>query len=216
MNITRIIAITDTRTYELIDDRWKPIPGSGDLATCDRCRRTHEVHATVEVDVDGRTETRIVGTGCASKESMVLAARFRSGASTAKTIARLRAEAARLERLRAEVDAAHARADADPVPECRIERPKWRDELAVVCGDLGADGHTFDTIIEPCGWQEIQAVTGGTVPEPMAERAREHWRREHRRAARRGIDPNDERKAIGAVRERLTKAERRLAEMMGE
>ena len=215
MNITRIIQIVDTRTYELIEVRWKPIPGSGDLASCDRCRRTHEVHATVEIEVDGRIEKRVVGTGCAGKESMRLASRFKSGATTAKTIARLRATIARLEALKARVDDLHAAADLDPVPECRIERCEWTGDLIVVCG-TEADGHWLGpSRVARRDHRDAEALAAGRIPSHMAEMARDHWRRDHRDKARGDIDPNDSRGSIGLYRDRLAQAEARLADIMG-
>lgn len=107
--IVRTLSITDTRQYMEDGDRLVPVPGSGDIATCERCGRAHEVHAVVEL-ASGRTAT--VGTGCAERDSTEMASKMRRGASAAKRLAKLRAEKAavakrlvRYERVRAEVDA---------------------------------------------------------------------------------------------------------------
>ncbi len=50
-------SVVDTREWvEGADDKWHPIPGSGSGRSCDRCGRTHEIHATV-TDSTGRTIT---------------------------------------------------------------------------------------------------------------------------------------------------------------
>lgn len=65
--IVRIIEIRDTREYIEVDDRWVALSGTGNLASCARCGRGHEVHAKVELE-SGTVVT--VGTGCAKKSDM--------------------------------------------------------------------------------------------------------------------------------------------------
>ncbi len=81
--IVRIISVVDTRDYEEdpTSDRWVPVPGSGTEHACDRCGRSHEVLATVELE-DGKTA--IVGTGCARGESMEIQQQLKAGAAFAK------------------------------------------------------------------------------------------------------------------------------------
>ena len=68
MNIIKVIKVVDTRTYEEgPDDKWHPIPGSGNVRQCDRCGKDHEIHAEVELE-DGTH--RIVGTGCSNHPSI--------------------------------------------------------------------------------------------------------------------------------------------------
>ena len=64
--IIEILNVCDTRDWEEVaEDKWVAIPGSGDPHVCDRCGRTHEVHA--EVLCDDNTKM-VVGTGCAKKD----------------------------------------------------------------------------------------------------------------------------------------------------
>ena len=59
----KIEAIEDTRQRGT--DR-KPIPGSGDIRSCECCTRAIEVHAIV---TDG-TERAIIGTQCAKRHGL--------------------------------------------------------------------------------------------------------------------------------------------------
>lgn len=87
-NIPEILSVVDTREYEEVSEgKFAPIPGSGDSRECDRCGRTHEVHATVRYP-DGAI--KVVGTGCMELGSAVA----RKAAGKASTVARLRAELA--------------------------------------------------------------------------------------------------------------------------
>lgn len=143
VTIIRIVEVVDTRQYEEVGDRWVPIPGSGNIRECSRCKREHEIHATVELS-DGTTD--VVGTGCASRDAMDLAPQFRSGESRAKRVAALRAEVAGLERFVAEYRAACAAVDALSVPEVTVVEappraadggPLW----FVHCGDATVCAH---------------------------------------------------------------------------
>jgi hypothetical protein len=83
-----ILSVVDTREYEEVSEgKYVAIAGSGDCRECDRCGRTHEVHATVRYP-DGAI--KVVGTGCMELGSAVA----RKMASKASTLARLRAELA--------------------------------------------------------------------------------------------------------------------------
>lgn len=73
----KIIAVADTRDFIEHDDRWVPVPGSGDTRECDRCGRLHEIHATIE-DATARTYT--VGVGCANADDAT-ARRLRADAT---------------------------------------------------------------------------------------------------------------------------------------
>lgn len=90
--ITDILNIVDTRQYELSDrhGRFVPIPGSGHENKCERCGKSHEVHATVKC-ADG--STAIVGTGCMGADEI-----------EPKKVAKITAGAKRLKALQAEVD----------------------------------------------------------------------------------------------------------------
>ena len=127
--MTTILSVIDTRQYEEQGDRWVPIPGSGNARDCDRCRRSHEVHATVRY-LDGRTA--VVGTGCMGLGPEAA----RRAASRASTVARLRAALRKYEAEResacevrawAEELVPPAIVDADPAAHCGIP--------GIVCGD---------------------------------------------------------------------------------
>lgn len=78
-----ILRVVDTREFIEIGDRWFPVAGSGDPRECDRCGRTHEIHAHV-TDVDGHPA--VVGTGCmglASNEARKHAGRATTAAKKA-------------------------------------------------------------------------------------------------------------------------------------
>lgn len=138
--IVRIIEVCDTRAYEEINDRWVPIPGSGNIRECTRCGREHEIHATVELD-NGTTE--VVGTGCAARATMHLAAAFRSGEARAKRVASLRAQIARLERLANEGRAIRAEVAAQPVPAV-THRQMGERRYEFACGDATVWGFNVE------------------------------------------------------------------------
>lgn len=131
MEIIRIISIVDTREYEEQGDRWVPIPGSGDRSVCARCQREHEVHATVEL-ADGSAV--VVGTGCAARDAVNLAAEFKRGDSRAKKIAAQRAKVARMEVLDAELAAVRAEVARLAAPEVTVVAKSDR-LLEYVCGE---------------------------------------------------------------------------------
>lgn len=109
--IIRILEVVDTRDYMEEGDRWVPIPGSGAPNQCDRCGRTHEVHARV-ILADGANA--IVGTGCMGKDSVAKEAR-----SLAMKARRRIELTSALEKVRQELTAAvgaWARVEALPAP----------------------------------------------------------------------------------------------------
>ena len=90
----RLISVVDTREFiEGENDRWYPVVGSGSLRACDRCGKSHEIHATME-DSTGRQWT--VGVGCALKASPELDQQLKAGQSAATTLAKNEAEVAAL------------------------------------------------------------------------------------------------------------------------
>lgn len=111
-----ILSIVDTRTYEEgPDDKFHPIPNSGDARECDRCHKTHEIHAHV-AEVFPNTRTYTVGVGCAKTGSIEFDSRIKSATSAAMTLARLRAQADRLQIQRDEWERVHAEVVALPLP----------------------------------------------------------------------------------------------------
>jgi hypothetical protein len=123
----KILRVVDTRTYEEVNDRWVPIPGSGNARECDRCGRLHEVHAEVQYP-DGRIA--VVGTGCMGLGSAVA----RRSASRAARIARLHAELRKLEAERDRTCAAWEHAVQLPVPA--IVDQVHRTMPGIACGDV--------------------------------------------------------------------------------
>lgn len=114
MRVSKIHAIRDTREYVEIGDRWVPVPGSGDARECDRCGRTHEIHAEVEYE-DGTTA--VVGTGCMGQGKDPALKIGRSLATMVGTQARLCAELEAARARYAKINDAFDRAQALPVPE---------------------------------------------------------------------------------------------------
>ena len=92
MKITKVI---DTRSYEEINDKWFPIPGSGENNICARCGKSHEVHYYVEVDPEYKT-IEIVGGGCAKLAGMISETQHKSLGSAAVTLAKNQAELEKL------------------------------------------------------------------------------------------------------------------------
>lgn len=170
--IVRIVAIVDTRTYEEQGDRWVPIPGSGLVRQCTRCNRDHEVHAEVEL-ADG--STAVVGTGCAARETVHLAAAFRSGEARAKRVKALRAELAKCEAEMARLTAAEQTVAAMPVPPVTVTIGRARewshsDEYLFRCGDAlrsiglewGTSRHREETraVIEQWVGKRVREIVG--------------------------------------------------------
>lgn len=84
----------DTREFVEVDEKWVPIAGSGSMRPCDRCGRSHEIHATME---DSSGKIYVVGIGCAKQTSPELDAKLKAGQSAATTLAKNEAEVAALE-----------------------------------------------------------------------------------------------------------------------
>jgi hypothetical protein len=92
LSIIKVLRVVDTRQYEEgPNDKWIPIPGSGNENQCFRCGRSHEVHAHVAL-ADGREV--ICGTACGKEETAEVQGAIKSAASLAKRIAALSARVA--------------------------------------------------------------------------------------------------------------------------
>lgn len=114
VRIVRVHRVVDTREYEQGEgDRWHPIPGSGKPRPCDRCGRTHEVHADVETSAGARI---CVGTGCMTAESAEVQSKVQTAAAAAKTLARLEAQDAHLRRRQTEYDQHRTQVESMPLP----------------------------------------------------------------------------------------------------
>lgn len=142
LSIVRVLSIVDSREYVEVGDKFVPVSGSGEIRSCDRCARDHEVHATVELS---NGSLAIVGTGCARGESAEIVRALALGASKAKRVARLEAELAAARARLARWDAAAAEVATLEVPEIvdfAIERTDPRAIAlglppipAIACGD---------------------------------------------------------------------------------
>jgi hypothetical protein len=195
--IARILDVRDTRDRIEVDDRWVPVPGSGDLRPCDRCCREHEIHVDVELS-DGQRAN--IGSGCAKGESMEVKARLKSAVSAAKTRSKLRAELAlaRDEHARAAqawhaVEALHA-----PSPELVEEVPSphgVRQEWGM--GDASVwvlPGSRFDA-------ERRQALLSS-------------WRSNRYRERGFALPPYSSKQRAEDLADRLAKIERKLAGML--
>lgn len=159
-----VVKVVDTRDFLEVDDRFVPVSGSGDVRVCDRCDRTHEVHAHV-VDANGLSFT--VGTGCmdATKNEASSAAR------RATTVARNAARRAAAETLAAGLADAEAAVAAMAFPADRVERSIEETASGVTFHRWEVDG-AFAKIIG--GGRDVDART-------VAERLRcveDNWRRD--------------------------------------
>jgi hypothetical protein len=131
-NAPEILSVVDTREYEEVSEgKYVAIAGSGDCRECDRCGRTHEVHATVRYP-DGTI--KVVGTGCMELGGTVA----RKAAAKASTIARLRSELAGA-RARLKVAGEQETAVAAmTAPEVLASRHPLFDFDVLQCGDGAA------------------------------------------------------------------------------
>jgi hypothetical protein len=179
VKIVRIVSVVDTREYEEVSDgKFKPIPGSGSTATCSRCGRGHEVHATVELS-DGTTT--VVGTGCANKMDMSIEVEMRAAASKASAGRRLQAELTATQTKLEQWRALRAAILARPLPEivaieylghpglkmadakvsCQFARTtedyherqnavisQWRDRRFLEHGSSASRGHILETTLD--------------------------------------------------------------------
>lgn len=127
--IVRILKVVDTRTYEEgPDDKWRPIPGSGDKRCCDRCQREHEIHAYVELD---NGQQAIVGTGCMKSSDLHMADRLKSLASAAKRLALLDCQEASHKARVEEWEKVRKEVEALPVPPVEMKREGDRFRFTV-------------------------------------------------------------------------------------
>lgn len=120
--IIKVISVEDTRDYIEENDRFVPLSGTGILNECERCGRSHEVHATVALS-DGTTA--IVGTGCCRGESMEVQKALRAGASKAKKSRRDEMTEADVEAYAAEVKAYIGEFETRIRTETRARRARY-------------------------------------------------------------------------------------------
>lgn len=185
--IVEVIEVVDTREWvEGPDDRWYAIPGSGNPHECSRCRRTHEIHALVELESGARA---IVGTGCAARESLEFAGAFRRGENRAKRVKELAARIAKQERLVAQDRAIRQEVSALTPPdrevvvlpqerfggirdaEVRVGDGKCLAKLSELSG-LGLDERTRCALhfwrinrLRERGWTEAHELASGRLDE---------------------------------------------------
>lgn len=136
MKIKKILKVVDTREYELIGDKCVVVAGSGTENECARCRRTHFVHAYVELD-DG--STAVVGTGCMKEESTEVQTHAKKLASQAKRLATLKAKLANLVKRQELRNSIKERVAKMCVPKIVITegRRYWCENAVIAtCGDV--------------------------------------------------------------------------------
>lgn len=118
--IVKILSVVDTREYEEVADGvFKPIAGSGTQNECARCKRMHEVHATVQL-ADGRVS--VVGTGCMKGESVEVTKEVTSLANAAKRLASMNAMAGKLARELQQWDMQRRQVD-------KLQPPAWTEGI---------------------------------------------------------------------------------------
>ena len=195
--IARILDVRDTRDRIEIDDRWVPVPGSGDLRPCDRCCREHEIHVDVELSNGQRAN---IGSGCAKGESMEVQSRLKSAVSAAKTRSKLRAELAVAKDEHARALEAWREVEAlqpppaelrEEVPDPRGTRQEWGMGDAQV---WVLPGSSFGT-------ERRQALLSG-------------WRSKRYRERGFASSPYSYKQKVDDLTDRLAKIERKLAAMI--
>jgi hypothetical protein len=131
--IVKVLSVRDTRVYEETPEgTWKPIPGSGVEHQCDRCGRTHEVHAEVLLDTGKRA---IVGTSCMRAESPEIIRQMLSLQRRQRRLAELQRDKARYDAARAAWLRARSIVAAMPVPEVTVTRQGEGGRWEYRCGD---------------------------------------------------------------------------------
>lgn len=104
------VSVVDTRTWEEgDDDKWHPIPGSGDPRPCDRCGKQHEIHVTVTYP----SKSLCVGTTCATDPEAPF---VKKAVATEKTRMKLVLQLAKLEAQLKEFDSARTQVDGMMMP----------------------------------------------------------------------------------------------------
>lgn len=193
-----ILSVVDTRAYEEgPDDRFHPIPHSGDARECDRCHKDHEIHATVR-DADGQTYT--VGVGCARTGSIEFDSRIKSATSAAMTLARLRAQEASLVAASIEWEKAYAEVMILPLPEYVSEPSTWQS---------GAEE-----------WRTVDGRSHGVQVMPYNRREEretclyDSWRWAMMLDRGQVSTWNRYADALGDVRRRIARTERKMKEMV--
>jgi len=195
--ITRILDVRDTRDRIEIDDRWVPVPGSGELRPCDRCCREHEIHVDVELSDGTRAN---IGSGCARGESMEVQGRLKSAVSAAKTRSRLRAE---LVVAKDEYD--HALAAWREVEELRAPLPELLEAIP--------DSHGMRQVWG-MGDVNVWTLGGRGLDVERRQALLNSWR--NRRYAERGfkLQPYSYKQRVEDLTNRLKKIERKLSTLM--
>lgn len=165
-----VVSVTDTRDYIEQGDRMVPVAGTGNIRSCDRCDRTHEVHAHV---TDATGETFTVGTGCVDATAPAVARRLNGQATRT---ARKAAEAAAREAAAVLVRDLAALAVSVPFPAGRVahtvtarpaggpDRHVWTVDGVKVLGTAGHDTAERMACLERV-WREALVVlaVGGPV-----------------------------------------------------
>lgn len=195
--IKRILDVRDTRDRIEVDDRWVPVPGSGQLRPCDRCCREHEIHVDVELSDGTRAN---IGSGCARGESMEVQGRLKSAVSAAKTRSRLRAELAV-----AKDEYARALAAWHEVEQLGAPAPELLEEVP--------DSHGMRQVWG-MGDASVWTLGGRGLDAERRQALLNSWR--GRRYAQRGfkLQPYSYKQGVEDLANRLKKIERKLSALM--
>ena len=195
--IMRILDVRDTRDRIEVDDRWVPVPGSGQLRPCDRCCREHEIHVDVELSDGTRAN---IGSGCARGESMEIQGRLKSAVSAAKTRSRLRAELAV-----AKDEYARALAAWHEVEQLGAPGPELLEEVPESHGMRQVWG---------MGDANVWTLGGRGLDAERRQALLNSWR--SRRYAERGfkLQPYSYKQRVEDLANRLKKIERKLSALM--
>ncbi len=114
-----ILKVVDTRQYEEgPDDRFHPIPGSGDEHECDRCGKRHEIHWYVCDDAD---KEFVVGGSCARQALMLDKKEFNRIQRLAARRRKAEVEFEELLIKKLRIEGARAAAEKTPLPSVEIE-----------------------------------------------------------------------------------------------
>lgn len=169
-SIVRIVEVKDTRQYEEgPDDKWYPIPGSGDLHECARCGRIHEIHWTVQLS-DGTLA--VLGGRCAHAAVFGVASKATSIEGLAKKIARTTRELAAVQQRIRDFAVAEAEVRRLPVPRATIEpfTVAYGRIFRAVMGDASVIVHPLPSGDPEFNTERKEALLDGWFMNRMRER----------------------------------------------
>jgi len=147
--IVAIESVVDTRDYEEgPDDKWVPIPGSGDKRCCDRCGRNHEIHWQVTVkDSGGKKESRVMGGGCAQQMYAVIDTKeVKSLASASISIKKMETQLAAYKALLDDYKKIKNTVERQSVPDIEEHPPEFSNLIKTLKIKVGQDKYIQDGV----------------------------------------------------------------------